>query len=94
MRRHGFREGAVEADGFRIRCMEAGQGTPLVHLHGAGGLRLTRGHDLLARHHRVIAFEMPGFGTSPKNTRTRIDGPNWPPRWQRRSRHSASTHST
>jgi pimeloyl-ACP methyl ester carboxylesterase len=66
----GFREGAVEADGFRIRCMEAGQGMPLVHLHGAGGLRLTRGHDLLARHHRVIALEMPGFGTSPKNTRT------------------------
>src|ERR1700722_5935275 len=50
--------------------MEAGQGMPLVHLHGAGGLRLTRGHDLLARRHRVIALEMPGFGTSPENTRT------------------------
>ena len=65
-----FSEGFVEADGFRIRCMEAGQGMPLVHLHGAGGLRLTRGHDLLARRHRVIALEMPGFGTSPENTRT------------------------
>ena len=42
-----FREGFVEADGFRIRYMEAGQGTPLVHLHGAGGMRLTPGHDLL-----------------------------------------------
>jgi pimeloyl-ACP methyl ester carboxylesterase len=66
-----FREGFVEADGFRIRYMEAGQGTPLVHLHGAGGMRLTPGHDLLSQHRRVIAFEMPGFGSSPENTRTR-----------------------
>jgi pimeloyl-ACP methyl ester carboxylesterase len=50
--------------------MEAGDGAPLVHLHGAGGLRLTPGHDLLSRQFRVIAFEMPGFGLSPENTRT------------------------
>ena len=66
----GFREGFVEADGFRIRYREAGDGTPLVHLHGAGGLRLNRGHDLLAKQYRVIAFEMPGFGQSVENTRT------------------------
>jgi len=67
----GFREGFVEADGFRIRYMEAGEGTPLVHLHGAGGLRLNRGHDLLSQAYRVIAFEMPGFGASAENTRTK-----------------------
>jgi pimeloyl-ACP methyl ester carboxylesterase len=66
-----FTEGHVEADGFRIRYMEAGQGAPLVHLHGAGGLRLTPAHDLLRRQFRVIAFEMPGFGQSTENTRTR-----------------------
>jgi pimeloyl-ACP methyl ester carboxylesterase len=71
-----FREGFVEADGFRIRFMEkggraTGGGVPLVHLHGAGGLRLSRAHDLLSRHYRVIAFEMPGFGTSAENTRSR-----------------------
>ena len=66
-----FTEGFVEADGFRIRYMEAGQGTPLVHLHGAGGLRLTPAHDLLSRQFRVIAFEMPGFGQSQENTSTR-----------------------
>jgi pimeloyl-ACP methyl ester carboxylesterase len=66
-----FKEGFVEADGFRIRYMEAGHGAPLVHLHGAGGLRLTPGHDLLSRQFRVIAFEMPGFGQSPENARTR-----------------------
>jgi pimeloyl-ACP methyl ester carboxylesterase len=65
-----FREGFVEADGFRIRYMEAGQGPALVHLHGAGGLRLTPAHDLLAKQFRVIAFEMPGFGISPENANT------------------------
>jgi pimeloyl-ACP methyl ester carboxylesterase len=66
-----FAEGFVEADGFHIRYREGGAGTPLVHLHGAGGLRLTGAHDLLARRYRVIAFEMPGFGESPENTHTR-----------------------
>jgi pimeloyl-ACP methyl ester carboxylesterase len=65
-----FREGFVEADGFRIRYMASGEGTPLVHLHGAGGLRLTRAHDLLSKRCRVIVFEMPGFGQSPENSRT------------------------
>src|SRR6266516_4451788 len=65
-----FSEGHVEADGFRIRYMEGGQGAPLIHLHGGGGLRLTPAHDLLSERFRVIAFEMPGFGQSPENTRT------------------------
>jgi pimeloyl-ACP methyl ester carboxylesterase len=65
-----FKEGHVEADGFRIRYAEAGDGPVLVHLHGAGGLRLSRTHELLAQQFRVVAFEMPGFGDSPENTRT------------------------
>ena len=65
-----FREGFVEADGFRIRYMEAGDGPALIHLHGAGGLRLTPAHDLLAKQFRVVAFEMPGFGAAPENTHT------------------------
>jgi pimeloyl-ACP methyl ester carboxylesterase len=66
-----FEEGFVEADGFRIRYLQAGRGRPVVHLHGAGGVRLSRAHDLLAEHHRVIAFEVPGFGQSPPNERSR-----------------------
>lgn len=66
-----FQEAFIEADGFRIRYMVAGEGTPLVHLHGAGGLRLTRAHDLLIEHHRLYVFEMPGFGASAENTRSR-----------------------
>lgn len=65
-----FREDFVEADGFRIRYLEVGSGPMLIHLHGAGGLRLSRAYDLLAERYRVIAFEMPGFGNSPENTRS------------------------
>ena len=66
-----FAEHHVEADGFRIRYLEAGRGAPLLHLHGAGGVRLSRAHDLLAERFRVIAFEAPGFGASPANQRSR-----------------------
>jgi pimeloyl-ACP methyl ester carboxylesterase len=66
-----FTEGFVDTDDFRIRFLAAGQSTPLIHLHGAGGMHLTRAHEMLSRHHRVIAFEMPGFGLSPENTRTK-----------------------
>jgi pimeloyl-ACP methyl ester carboxylesterase len=65
-----FREGFVEADGFRIRYWEAGAGPVLVHLHGAGGPCLQRSHELLAEKHRVVVFEMPGFGASAENTRS------------------------
>jgi len=65
-----FAERFVDADGFRIRYLEAGRGEVLVCLHGAGGLRLSRAHDLLAQRNRVIAFEVPGFGYSAANERT------------------------
>ena len=56
---------------FASAIWPRGTGPPLVHLHGAGGLRLTPGHDLLSRQFRIVALEMPGFGTSSENTRTR-----------------------
>jgi pimeloyl-ACP methyl ester carboxylesterase len=65
-----FREGFVEADGFRVRYLEAGAGDPLVVLHGGGGLRHYTSHDLMAQHRRVILLEAPGFGDSPANERT------------------------
>ena len=65
-----FKETHIDADGFRIRYVEAGRGPVLVCLHGGGGLRLAVAHDLLARNYRVIAFEMPGFGSSPENLRS------------------------
>src|SRR5712691_11645356 len=63
-----FTEGYVGADGFRLRYLEAGQGSPVVMLHGVGGLSLLPVHDALAQKYHVIAFEMPGFGQSPANT--------------------------
>jgi pimeloyl-ACP methyl ester carboxylesterase len=65
-----FSERFVRADGFEIRCLEAGDGPPLVCFHGAGGLRVTRAHEMLAENRRVIAFELPGFGASPANDRS------------------------
>lgn len=69
---HGteFREGHVEADGFRIRYLAAGQGSPVVMLHGMGGLLLSKVDDELARKYQVVAFEMPGFGQSPANSKS------------------------
>ena len=70
-----FVERMIEADGFKIRYWESGtdQGQPpLVVIHGAGGPQGNAGGalELLAKQHRVIAFELPGFGRSEPNTRT------------------------
>lgn len=65
-----FSDTTIEADGFQIRYREAGQGDALVCLHGGGGLRLSPMHDTLAGTRRVIAFEIPGFGTSQVNDRS------------------------
>jgi 4,5:9,10-diseco-3-hydroxy-5,9,17-trioxoandrosta-1(10),2-diene-4-oate hydrolase len=66
-----FVERHVDVDDFRIRYLEAGSGDPLVCLHASGGPRLSRGHDLLAARYRVILFEMPGFGASAANERSK-----------------------
>jgi pimeloyl-ACP methyl ester carboxylesterase len=68
-----FKDGFVEADGFRMRYLEAGtagDGEPLVVLHGGGGVKHYTSHDLLAETHRVILIEAPGFGVSAANERS------------------------
>jgi pimeloyl-ACP methyl ester carboxylesterase len=58
----------IEVDGARLHYIDRGEGSPVVLLHGntvllqdfaASGLI-----DRLAEHHRVIAFDRPGFGYS------------------------------
>jgi pimeloyl-ACP methyl ester carboxylesterase len=66
-----FAERTIAAGGFQIRYLEAGEGDPLVCFHGGGGMLISRGHELLAHTHRVLAFELPGFGYSPVNETTR-----------------------
>jgi pimeloyl-ACP methyl ester carboxylesterase len=54
------------AGGGRLRVLEAGDGPPLVLLHGRGGASSLWFPVLpaLARHHRVLAVDLPGFGSS------------------------------
>jgi pimeloyl-ACP methyl ester carboxylesterase len=62
-----FTEHTVTTTDFRIRYLEAGQGDPLVVLHGAGGIRFSHALDMLAWDRRVILVEMPGFGDEPND---------------------------
>jgi pimeloyl-ACP methyl ester carboxylesterase len=67
------KEDYIEVDGFRIRSWEAGPLRPtgvVVKLEGiTWGLSTLR--DTLAQKYRVIALELPGFGDSSANTRSR-----------------------
>ena len=62
----------VEIDGLSIRYLAAGEGPPLVLLHGAGDNSLDWGWVLpaLARKHRVYAPDLPG---SPDSARPAAD---------------------
>lgn len=59
-----YAEGRVVAGDLDLRYVEAGAGKPLVWLHGGAGLHPSAGTDLLTRRFRVIALELPGFGSS------------------------------
>jgi pimeloyl-ACP methyl ester carboxylesterase len=59
-----YAEGRLLAGELDLRYVEAGEGEPLVWLHGGGGLHPNAGTDLLTRRFRVIALELPGFGSS------------------------------
>lgn len=57
-----FGEGTVQIEGFAVRYFTAGDGEPVVVLHGAGGPRFSVPLDRFARTRRVILMELPGFG--------------------------------
>ncbi|MDQ1902265.1 alpha/beta hydrolase [Paracoccus sp. WLY502] len=60
----------IEVDGIRLHYLERGEGSPLVLLHGNGSMIqdfVSSGLvDLAARRHRVIVFDRPGYGHSPR----------------------------
>ena len=64
-----FKESHIEADGFQIRVLEAGQGDTVVILDTMSW-GLTKLHYGLARKNRVVVLELPGFGESPANGRS------------------------
>jgi pimeloyl-ACP methyl ester carboxylesterase len=57
----------VEVDGARINYVEMGEGPALVLVHGLSGCWQNWLEQIprFARHHRVLALDLPGFGRSP-----------------------------
>ncbi len=56
----------VEVDGIRLHYVDRGHGEPVVLIHGNGSMvedfEASGLIDMAAAHHRVIAFDRPGFG--------------------------------
>ena len=57
-----IRDEYLTVAGTRVRLQSAGDGPPLLYLHGANGVAWLPGHDLLASHYRVLLPEHPGWG--------------------------------
>ena len=66
------RSGTVRAAGLQTSYLEAGRGTAVVLLHGLGATNASLLPTLwdLARDHRVVAPDLPGFGESAKPVRS------------------------
>jgi 2-hydroxy-6-oxonona-2,4-dienedioate hydrolase len=66
-----FAQRFVDVDGVRTRVVEAGEGEPLVLLHGTGGHAeaYSRNIATLSRRFHVIAYDMVGHGFSDKPDR-------------------------
>ncbi|MCZ6534793.1 MAG: alpha/beta hydrolase, partial [Chloroflexi bacterium] len=64
-----FQESHIEADGFRIKYLAAGQGDPVAILDSISG-GISKLQDALVQRYRVIVLELPGFGSSPANTKS------------------------
>lgn len=56
----------LDVDGVKIHYVEAGQGEPVLLIHGLGGSTFSFRHVIpeLAQHRRVLAFDLRGFGYS------------------------------
>ncbi len=66
----------VETPNHEFSILEAGEGDPLICLHGLGGTKasfMTTVRELAPRGTRVIAVDLPGFGDSAKPRSGRYD---------------------
>jgi pimeloyl-ACP methyl ester carboxylesterase len=57
----------IEVVGARVNYVEMGEGPPLLFVHGLGGSwqNWLENVPYFARAHRVVALDLPGFGSSP-----------------------------
>ncbi len=62
-----FAERTIDAAGFTVRYLEAGTGSTVLCLPGAGGPKMTPALDALAERFRVIVLELPGWGAQPND---------------------------
>src|SRR5215210_9211036 len=62
-----FVESSLDAAGFTVRYLEAGDGPAVICLPGAGGPVMTYALDSLAEHFRMIVVEYPGWGDQPND---------------------------
>jgi pimeloyl-ACP methyl ester carboxylesterase len=62
----GFVQSTADVGRRRIRYLEGGRGEVLLVVHGGSGLlgNMSSVHAELAKEHRVVALELPGFGDS------------------------------
>ena len=71
----------ITVNGTRLHYLERGSGSPVVLLHGNGvtlqDFEVSGVLDLVAKNHRVLAFDRPGFGYSERPRAT-----VWTPRAQ------------
>ena len=58
----------IQIDSKQIRYIDSGSGTPLVFIHGFGSSIFSwrKNLDVISKHHRVCAPDLPGFGYSDK----------------------------
>ena len=56
----------IEVDGVRLHYIEAGNGPPIVWIHGFGGQTYSFRHQMaeFSRGHRCVAIDLKGFGYS------------------------------
>ncbi len=61
----------------RISTLSAGEGDPVICVHGLGGTKASFLPTVaaLAEHHRIIAMDLPGFGDSDKPITAAYDAP-------------------
>jgi len=68
----------ITVDGVRLHYLEAGEGPPVVLIHGnvstSDDFLISGVFERLSRTHRVVAIDRPGFGHS-----ERPRGPSWTP---------------